>query len=82
MTSTVWMHGRQDEAAPTAAQLPLSRVLLCRRTDAGQELVLKLSGPEKSDYLNFVIKDDSTGRWWVCQAEASFGVQTCSASAL
>ena len=81
MTSTVWMHERQGEAAPTTAQLPPSRRLLCRRTDAGQELVLKLSGPEKSDYLNFVIKDDSTGRWWVCQAEASFAVQTCSASA-
>ena len=43
--------------------------------------MLKLSGPEKSDYLNFVIKDDSTGRWWVCQAEASSVVQTCTASA-
>ena len=43
--------------------LPLSSGLLCRKTDAGQELVLMLSGPEKSDYLNFVIKDDSTGRW-------------------
>ena len=29
-----------------------------------------LSGPEKSDYLNFVIKDDSTGRWCVCEAES------------
>ena len=36
---------------------------LCRKTDEGQELVLTLSGPERSDYLNFVIKDESTGRW-------------------
>ena len=47
----------------TLSPLPLSSRLLCRRTDAGQELVLRLSGAERSDYLNFVIKDDSTGRW-------------------
>ncbi len=27
--------------------------------------MLTLSGPEMSDYLNFVIKDESTGRWCV-----------------
>ena len=48
---------------PLPLSCRLGRRLLCRKTDAGQELVLKLSGPEKSDYLNFVIKDDSTGRW-------------------
>ena len=39
-------------------------MVLCRKTDGGQELVLTLSGPEMSDYLNFVIKDEPTGRWW------------------
>lgn len=27
--------------------------------------MLTLLGPECSDYLNFVIKDESTGRWYV-----------------
>ena len=52
----------------TQAVHPQSRMLSagltrCRKTDGGQELVLTLSGPEMSDYLNFVIKDKSTGRW-------------------
>jgi len=39
--------------------------LCCRKADVGQEVVLTLAGPERSDYLNFVIKDESTGRWCV-----------------
>ncbi len=37
----------------------------CRKApDGGQELTLHLRGPEASDYLNFVIKDESTGTWY------------------
>lgn len=41
----------------------MANVLCCRKADVGQEVVLTLAGPERSDYLNFVIKDESTGRW-------------------
>lgn len=45
------------------SDLMLGRV--CRKAaDGGQELVIQLRGPEASDYLNFVIKDESTGTWY------------------
>ena len=34
-----------------------------QKEGGGQELSLSLAGAEASDYLNFVIKDESTGNW-------------------
>ena len=36
----------------------------CRQNGAGQKLDLQFQGPEASQALNFVIKDNSTGRWY------------------
>lgn len=44
--------------------IDITTMQMYRKSGDGQELVLTLSGPEMSDYLNFVIKDDSTGRWY------------------
>lgn len=46
-------------------QATLMLLCCCRNAEGGQELVLTLSGPECSDYLNFVIKDESAGRWYI-----------------
>jgi hypothetical protein len=34
-----------------------------QREGGGQELAIVLAGQEASDYLDFVIKDESTGTW-------------------
>ncbi len=41
----------------------LLRALSRQKEGGGQELSLSLAGAEASDYLNFVIKDESTGIW-------------------
>ncbi len=38
--------------------------LPCRPNGAGQQLDLQFQGQEASEALNFVIKDNSTGRWY------------------
>ena len=39
------------------------RISCYRQTDSGQEVEITLKGDECSNFLNFVIKDSSTGTW-------------------
>ena len=36
----------------------------CRSGSGGQQVDLLLSGDEASDYINFVVKDSSSGTWY------------------
>ena len=36
----------------------------CRSDGGGQQVDLLLSGDEASDYINFVVKDSSSGTWY------------------
>lgn len=58
-------HGNRQDPLGHVQCSDLMPWRLCRKAaDGGQELVIQLKGPEASDYLNFVIKDESTGTWY------------------
>lgn len=62
---TVGLHDGSDFRLPCHLQvLLLTRVRTCRQTGGEQQVEITLKGDECSDFLNFVIKDASTGTWY------------------
>lgn len=69
-----WASPLEDFESPVRIRSPLSMwqtgiALLHRPNGAGQQLDLQFQGPEASEALNFVIKDNSTGRWYDCNGD-------------
>lgn len=54
----------QEVALCPGAASPEVANCACRSGSGGQQVELLLSGGEASDYINFVVKDSSSGTWY------------------